>query len=85
MIVKDVEELEKVDFTRLEMGDHVYFAQVPIPFTQDSYSDMVTVCRYLQSIQDRLTGMGLTNVILFPVLKDGRYVDIKELIMEKET
>lgn len=85
MIVKDVEELERVDFTRLEMGDHVYFAQVPIPLTQDSYPDVVTVCRYLQSIQDQLTRMGLTNVILFPVHEDGRYVDIKKLTMEKET
>ena len=85
MIVTDVEELEKVDFTKLEMGDHVYLAQVPLPFSRDSYPDMASVCRYLQSMQDQLTRMGLTNVILFPVLKDGRYVDIKELIMEKET
>ena len=85
MIVKDVEELEKVDFTRLEMGDHWYFAQVPIPFTQDSHPDAVTAYRYFQSIQDQLTEMGLTNVILFPVYEDGRYVDIKKLTMEKET
>lgn len=85
MIVKSVEELEKIDFTKLEMGDHVYLAQVPFPFPHDSYPDMVVVCRYLQSIQDQLTGMGLTNVILFPVLEDGKYIDVKELIMEKET
>lgn len=85
MTVEDVKELEKIDFTKLEMGDHVYFAQVPIPLTQDSYPDMVIVYHYLQSIQDQLTRVGLTNVILFPVLEDGRYVDIKKLTMEKET
>ena len=83
MIVEDVKSLEKVDFTKLEFGNHAYFVQVPLPFNSDSDCCLELTCRYMKAIQDKLAEIGITNVILFPVRKDERFVDIKELTLDK--
>lgn len=84
MIIDDVKSLDKVDFTKLEFGNHAYFVQVPLPFTSDSDYCLELTCRFMEAVQDKLKKIGITNVILFPVHKDERFVDIKKLVCSKE-
>ena len=83
MIVEDVESLDKIDFTKLEFGNHAYFVQVPLPFNSTSDCCLELTCRYMKAIQDKLAELGITNVVLFPVRKDERFADIKKLILDE--
>lgn len=75
MILEDIKDLEKIDITKLEPGNHMYVVQVNV-------GDMPRECvgPHLKNLADLFHKQGITNAIFVPANSQGRgALSIKEL------
>ena len=75
MILKDIKDLEKIDITKLEPGNHMYVVQVHI---EDMSREQVVL--HLQRLSTLFKDRGITNAIFIPISPQGiKELSIKEL------
>lgn len=75
MILEDIKDLEKIDITKLEPGNHVYVIQVHI---EDMPREQVGPL--LQMLSTLFKDRGVTNAIFIPIIPQGiKELSIKEL------
>lgn len=73
--IKDIEDLDKIDITKLESGAHIYVIQVQVG---DIPLDRVSL--HLKCLADLFHKQGITNAIFVPVnSKENGRLSIKEL------
>lgn len=75
MILEDIKDLEKIDITKLEPGNHMYVVQV---YIEDMPREEVAY--HLRMLADLFHKQGITNAIFIPISSQGiRELSIKEV------
>lgn len=75
MILEDIKDLEKIDITKLEPGNHMYVVQVHI---EDMSREQVVL--HLQRLSTLFKNRGITNAVFIPISPQGiKELSIKEL------
>ena len=75
MILEDIKDLEKIDITKLEPGNHMYVVQVHI---EDR--SIEKVASHLRMLADIFHKQGITNAVFIPISPQGiKEISIKEL------
>lgn len=75
MILEDIKDLEKIDITKLEPGNHMYVVQIHI---EDMPREEFV--SHLRRLADLFHKQGITNAVFIPISPQGiKELSIKEL------
>ena len=75
MVLEDIKDLEKIDITKLEPGNHMYVVQVNVGDMSREY-----IGPHLKKLADLFHKQGITNAIFVPISSQGiKELSIKEL------
>ena len=75
MVLEDIKDLEKIDITKLEPGNHMYVVQIHI---EDMPREEVVL--HLQRFSTLFKDRGITNAVFIPISPQGiKELSIKEL------
>lgn len=75
MVLEDIKDLEKIDITKLEPGNHMYVVQVHL---EDMPREQVGPL--LQQLSTLFKAKGITNAVFVPISSQGiKELSIKEL------
>ena len=75
MVLEDIKDLEKIDITKLEPGNHMYVVQIHI---EDMPREQVVL--HLQRLSTLFKDRGITNAVFIPISPQGiKELSIKEL------
>ena len=75
MVLEDIKDLEKIDITKLEPGNHMYVVQVHIEAMPRE-----EVASHLRMLADLFHKQGITNAVFIPISPQGiKELSIKEL------